>query len=162
LIAPFKNSLLKRSPQRSTSLRCRKLLRCTAKTVRAACAGVVLAALAVSACGDDGDSGAVVQSPDLECGGERSGTFNPDFDPASPGEATSDIATEAVVQPFAASHNGQVVVLRSDMEVDGKRVLVVVARPAPAGGFWADSVFYCEPFFETGPVTPQTAPDVTN
>ena len=133
--------------------------------VRAACIGVVLAALAVSACGDDGDSGAVVQSPDLECGGERSGTFNPDFDPASPGDATADIAIEAVTQPFAARHSGQVVVLRSDtkaVEVDGKRVLVVVARPAPAGGFWADSVFYCEPFFETGPVTPQTAPLVTN
>lgn len=101
-----------------------RVLSLRSKTVRAACAGVVLAALAVSACGDDGDSGAVVQSPDLECGGERSGTFNPDFDPASPGEATSDIATEAVVQPFAASHNGQVVVLRSDtkaVEVDGKR-----------------------------------------
>ncbi len=130
--------------------------------VRAACIGVVLAALAVSACGDDG---AVVRSPDLECGGERSGTFNPDFDPASPGDATADIAIEAVTQPFAARHSGQVVVLRSDtkaVEVDGKRVLVVVARPAPAGGFWADSVFYCEPFFETGPVTPQTAPLVTN
>jgi hypothetical protein len=134
---------------------------------RAACIGVVLAALAVSACGDDGDSGAVVQSPDLECGEERSGTFNPDFDPASPGDPTSDIAIDAVTQPFAARHGGQVVVLRSDTKavtVDGKRVLVVVARPAPAGGFWADSVFYCEPFMDetsSGPDTPKTAPPVT-
>jgi hypothetical protein len=134
---------------------------------RAACIGVVLAALAVSACGDDGDSGAVVQSPDLECGGERSGTFNPDFDPASPGDPTSDIAIDAVTQPFAARHGGQVVVLRSDTKavtVDGKRVLVVVARPAPAGGFWADSVFYCESFMDetsSGADTPKTAPPVT-
>ena len=131
--------------------------------VRAACIGVVLAALALNACGDDGKSGTVVQSSDLECDGERSGTFNPDFDPASLGDATSDIAIDAVVQPFAERHSGQVVVLRSDtkaVEVDGKRVLVVVARPAPAGGFWADSVYYCEPFMDearSAPTTPGTA-----
>lgn len=134
---------------------------------RAACVGVFIAALVASACGDDGGSGAVVQSPDLECGGEPSGIFNPDFDPASPGEATSDIAIDAVTQPFAERHSGQVVVLRSDtkaVKVDGKRVLVVVARPAPAGGFWADSVYYCEPFMDetsSGPDTPNTAPPVT-
>ena len=126
-----------------------------------------MAALALNACGDDGASGAVVQSPDLEGDGERSGTLNPDFDPASPGDATSDIAIDAVAQPFAERHFGQVVVLRSDtkaVEVDGKRVLVVVARPAPAGGFWADSVYYCEPFMDetsSDPTTPNTAPPVT-
>ena len=135
--------------------------------VRAVRIGVVVAALALNACGDDGESGAVVQSPDLECDGERSGTLNPDFDPASPGDATSDIAIDAVAQPFAERHFGQVVVLRSDtkaVEVDGKRVLVVVARPAPAGGFWADSVYYCEPFMDetsSDPTTPNTAPPVT-
>lgn len=133
--------------------------------VRAACIGVVLTAVAVSACGNDDASGAVVQSPDLECDGERSGTLNPDFDPASPGDATSDIAIDAVTQPFAERHSGQVVALRSDtkaVEVDGKRVLVVVAQPAPAGGFWADSVYYCEPFMEefSGPATPDTVPRV--
>lgn len=109
----------------------------------AACLTVVAAS-----CADDE---LPLASPDLQCDGEASGTFEADFDPTVPGAATSDAALVERLDAFIAHQGrGDAVELRDAVQavvIDGRRVLVVEARPAPAGGYWADTVHYCEPFF---------------
>ncbi len=125
---------------------------------------VVVGLLAIAGCGDD-EPTPVAASPDLECDGARSGTFEPDLDPDVPGAATIDAAIDPVLEGFSNNFDGEVVVLGSHekaMRVDGRIVFAVTAREAPAGGYWADHVVYCQPFMierSAGDV-PNTAPPV--
>lgn len=109
-----------------------------------------LCALSVGAGACDG-AGRVVASPDLECDGAASGTFEADLDPTVPGAPSTDAALAQVLGPFVDKQGGQIVDVREAAKavvIDGRRIFVVQARPAPAGGFWADTVHYCEPYFE--------------
>lgn len=104
-------------------------------------------------------------SPDLDCDGARIGRFEPDLDPETPGAPTADAAIDDVLVGWAAKFDAEVVALRPGvkaMVVDGRNVVVVFARAAPAGGYWADSTDYCLPFMIEGDLAvPATVPDVT-
>lgn len=123
----------------------------------AAVVGCALSLVAVG-CSD----APVSASPDLECGGEASGTFEADLDPSSPGAATPEAALDQQLRAFIELQgSGEIVDVRDGVGavvVDGHRVLVLEAHPAPAGGFWADTVHYCEPYFAAiqGPDIPAT------
>jgi hypothetical protein len=115
--------------------------------------GALVCALAIAVLGTAcGDVESPLASPDLQCDGEGSGTFEADLDPTVPGAATSDAALAERLDPFIAQQGrGDVVEVRTAVKavvIDGRRVFVVEARPAPAGGFWADTMHYCRPYFE--------------
>jgi hypothetical protein len=110
---------------------------------------VVVGLLLISGCGDDTHQAAPMVSPDLDCDGAPMGAFEPDLDYDIPGAATADEALDDVLVGWAAEFDADVVTLRPGvkaMVVDGRNVVVVFAREAPAGGYWADSTDYCQPF----------------
>lgn len=121
--------------------------------------------LAVAGCGRDAQHPASMVSPDLDCDGARIGRFEPDLDPETSGAQTADAAIDEVLLGWAANFDAEVVALRPGakaMFVDGRNVVVVFAREAPAGGYWADRTDYCLPFMIEGDLAvPATAPDVT-
>lgn len=121
---------------------------------------VALGLLTVAGCGDD-EPMAAVAYPDLDCDGARSGTFEADLDPDSAGAATPGDAIDEVLVNWSRDFDGELVTLRSGVGallVDDRPVVVVMAHPAPAGGFWADTVHYCQPFAMEEPGSPVTAP----
>jgi hypothetical protein len=125
---------------------------------------VAAVSLACAGCGNDESTAGIVY-PDLECDGARNGAFEPDLDPEVPGAPTIDRAIDPVLDGFSHQFDGEVVVLRPDkkaMRVNGRIVFAVVAREAPAGGYWADHVEYCQPFMieSSAGEAPATAPSV--
>ena len=123
---------------------------------------VVAGLFVISGCGDDTHQAAPMVSPDLDCDGAAMGAFEPDLDYDIPGVATADEALDDVLVGWAAKFDADVVTLRPGvkaMVVDGRNVAVVFAREAPAGGYWADSTHYCQPFMieSTNGYVPDTA-----
>ena len=119
-----------------------------AKSIRRFIGGLCALSVLAVACDDERR---VVASPDLECDGAASGTFEADLDPTVLGAASTDAALDQILEPFVAQRGGAIVEVRDAVKavvIDDRRVVVARARPAPAGGFWADTVHYCEPYFE--------------
>ena len=121
---------------------------------------VALGLLTVAGCGDD-EPPAAVTHPDLECDGARSGLFEADLDPEGAGVATPEAAIDEVLVNWSRDFDGELVTLRPGVGallVDGRTVVLVIAHAAPAGGFWADTVHYCQPFGLKEPGSPITEP----
>ena len=74
----------------------------------------------------------VVASPDLQCDGAASGTFEADLDPTVPGAASSDEALDQLLVPFVARQGGQIVDVREAMKAVGTPSTEALATSPPA------------------------------
>ena len=127
---------------------------------------VVAGAGALVGCGSS-DSVRPPSNPALQCDGGRSGMFDVDLDPSVPYPATIDLAIDPILNNSRRQYGGTIQTVDATSKalvVDGRRVIIVAAHPAPAGGFWPDHTDYCSDYFtstDTGLDTPATAPLVT-
>jgi hypothetical protein len=118
------------------------------RPIAAVLAAITLAA-GLSACGE---SERPLASPDLQCAGARSGTFEPDD--VAPAFADPDEAAVDMLQPSQRRYGGAIVQVRPGVQalvVDDRRVLVAQSgRPFDGigDGYVFGSLHWCEGFFE--------------
>jgi hypothetical protein len=129
------------------------------------CAVAVLGGCGSSDNETEGSSTQPLASPDLQCDGSPSGSFNPDVD--APTFPDADQAAIEMLRPSQRIYGGDIVQLRSGshaLVVDGRQVLVAHGAEGPEGGYVFSALDWCDEYFDQDGdsfAPPRTEPFVT-
>ena len=117
--------------------------------------GAAIAVVALGACGSSATSSESQAtfpsaSPDLQCDGEYSGSYEIDAD--GPISTDPDEPAVSALEPSQREYGGEIVALRSGVHalvVDGRRVLVARSW-SWADGYVLSGIDWCDSYFDQG------------